>query len=869
MHSIKSAPGISSSLKRFFFSAFSALAVLNAVPMASGQGASQDPPVVGYNPTIQIIQGTLPYSQSYSVAITSPNNLPSNSSTVVSFVNTVNGFIPVGVSNATALGYVTFSPSTLTFTGPSQTQLVTVTMAVPANATPGDYGFLWKTTGWPADPTAGNDGSAINASATVVGTGTSPTVTIGTPVDGSTITVPSGGLPIDLPLTFTGSVASVLASDNITTVSVDLNGTNIALTSLTGLNSLSVSGSGKLHITAAGVYRVTAQVTNTAGTANDINVFTVGVNAPPPTVAINTPTAGSTYSIKAPGTSVTVPLTFAAQSNAGAVRTLTATLDGVPVVATITGIGAGTATGTASLIFSTANATDVGSHVLVATVTDDIGTATTTTSFTINYASPTPTIAIVTPGTATITLPSGATSTNIPFTFNTNTSAGFTVDTVGATFDGTTVAITSTTGLGSVAAVSTGTLAGVGAGTHTLTVNGVSAGVPVTASVSFTVVSAVVPPSVVINTPAAGATYTKTYCGPAVSVPLSFTGTSNVATGVITKLTATIDGTPVTVSSTTIGQKVATGTATLSISTAGTHTISVAAVDAYGTATASRTFTVTVVIPRNVCGTVFFDVNCNGVFDHGGCNYNDDDDDHRRCGGDDGGDRHSSNNYGDFGLSGATVKLINSANQVVATTTTDCKGTYCFSNVLPGSYVVSASANCGLKASSLSDLSITVTNSDVTVPAIGFGLDFVAIRGMNANGCTVNYWKTNLDKAISGRTSGIQVSCSSLNSYTKQIGCLGMKTFDRIAMKDASACMGLNSSRTYDVLNKNLIAAEYNYCKGAYINGDKTLTFLFICWGEYVSSNPGSYSSSYTTWAKNWFDAYNNSNGGKVCGPTS
>lgn len=97
---------------------------------------------------------------------------------------------------------------------------------------------------------------------------------------------------------------------------------------------------------------------------------------------------------------------------------------------------------------------------------------------------------------------------------------------------------------------------------------------------------------------------------------------------------------------------------------------------------------------------------------------------------------------------------------------------------------------------------------------------------------------------------------------------MGMSVYDNVSMKNASGFMGVNSSKPTDVLCKNLIAAEYNYAKGAYINGDKSLTFLFVCWGEYVYSNPSRYSSTYTTWAKGWFDAYNNSNGGKVCGPS-
>jgi hypothetical protein len=42
---------------------------------------------------------------------------------------------------------------------------------------------------------------------------------------------------------------------------------------------------------------------------------------------------------------------------------------------------------------------------------------------------------------------------------------------------------------------------------------------------------------------------------------------------------------------------------------------------------------------------------------------------------------------------------------------------------------------------------------------------------------------------------------------------------------------------------------------------------LFIWWGEYIVANPAKYSSSYILFAKNWFDAYNNTHGGALNGP--
>jgi hypothetical protein len=173
----------------------------------------------------------------------------------------------------------------------------------------------------------------------------------------------------------------------------------------------------------------------------------------------------------------------------------------------------------------------------------------------------------------------------------------------------------------------------------------------------------------------------------------------------------------------------------------------------------------------------------------------------------------------------------------------------------------------GLKATTTASRSITVSSSNVCVSAIGLGLNFTAIRTMTANGLTIGFWKNNLDKAISGKTNGIQVPASTLSSYTCKIGDFALTPYDNITMKSASSTMGSNSSVPKDLLSKQLIASEFNYQNAAYIGGNKNLTFVFLWWGEYVLKNSTSYSSTYLIWTKDWFDAYNNSHGGVVAGP--
>ena len=84
-----------------------------------------------------------------------------------------------------------------------------------------------------------------------------------------------------------------------------------------------------------------------------------------------------------------------------------------------------------------------------------------------------------------------------------------------------------------------------------------------------------------------------------------------------------------------------------------------------------------------------------------------------------------------------------------------------------------------------------------------------------------------------------------------------------------ASTLGYSGSNAGSLLSKQLIASELNYQAGAYIGGNRTLTFLFLWWGEYVMANQNCYSSSYTLWAKDWMDAYNNSHGGKVNGPAA
>jgi len=790
-----------------------------------------------YNPTTTQIQGQLPFSQSYTLVVTSPATAPAVTTTWQVTVNSK----PASVPDAVALSYVSFSSSSLSFTGGNQQRPVTVTMTVPMGAVPGSYGYQIKAVGWTGNPQ--NDGTSINSTVTEPPAGTPPTVIIAAPLDGAVIPAVTG-FPMTIPFSYTATVGG-LTPTPITSVSAELSsGSAVNFGSVTGIGSTIVAVAGTLTVTSPGLHTLTARATNAGGSSTDTNSFTVTVVAPPPTVVINTPTPNSTYSYRVGDAATVVPYTFTATSNAGAVRTLVAKVDGAVVAFTPSGIGSATATGSISLPYTTA-----GSHTLEVTTTDDVGTATANSNFSVTVIAPTPVIDITNPTEGQIfDIPSGQTTTNVAYRFVTTSNNGFVVDSVSANLGTNVVSGISTTGLGTASAISTGTLTGLAAGTYTLTATGVSAGINVSDAVRFTVRSSVVPPSVVINTPPAGSIYTRVSGGPALQIPLTFTGTSNTPGGVITQLRASLGTTQLTVTPTNLNTAVAQGAATMTVSNAGTYTISVTAIDAYGTASATRNFSVQVVQGKNICGDTFFDVDFDGNED---------------C--------------GEFGLGGVTVKLFSATSQLLDTKTSDSGGNYSFTNLAPGTYTVTATAPSGLKGTTSLSRSVTISassgtyncgqSSTVCVSKFGFGLDFAALRPMTANGYTIGYWKNNIDKALDCKTAGTQVSKATLTAYTAKIGDFALSPYDCISMKTASSTMGYNGSNSISLLSKQLIASEYNYQNGAYINGNKTLTMLFIWWGEYILANPSKYSSSYVIFAKNWFDAYNNTHGGAINGP--
>lgn len=841
-----------------FLSSYTKLAgMIFAVCAVLGGGllrAQEDPPggpyKIVYNPNSLLpVQGEAPLHYEYVLSVTSPSVLPIGSTTIT--LNRVATTAPAGVDVATASSFLKFSTPTLVFSGPNESQNVTVTVDIPTGTAEGSFAYFISTSGWPGGLNILDAGTNINMIVLPPSGLQAPSVSINSPAVNATFTYTRGGAAVSVPisvrgeatdnapvLTLTATISAVDAAGSTTVPSTPLN------LVLTGAGTQLAVGAVDYPANQPGVYTITATATNLVGTSTTSSTFIVTEVIPPPTVDITVP-PDATYTYYLGSPALVIPYTFEGRSLSDGITGLTATLNGSPVTFTATNLGEAVATGTGVFNLSTG-----GHYKLVVTATDDIGTATDFTEFDIVVVRPTPTIVINDPLNGTVlTHTTGTPNLNVPFTFTTTTSDNFTVDAVRATLDGAPLPITTITpGLGtSTVVAAAGTMAGVAPGTHTLVAYGTSGGIEVTTSIQFTIKEvsppANTPPTVVINSPAPNATFTvgsSGGCGGGVSlsIPLTFTGTSTSADAVITKLTAKVDSTVLTVSSTNLNQKTANGSATMKITKAGTHTITVTATDKYGTATATQTFTVVVSNTKyTVKGTVFFDVNFDGGFD-----------------------------TFEYGLAGVGVKLTDTSGRTLATTTTACDGTYKFT-ILPGSYLVTVAGLKGMALTTLNDHPITVSNANVTAPNTGYGLKFADIKTLCANGYTIGYWKNNIDKALAGKCNGVQVSAKTLKAYTCTINGLALDPFKDLTMSTASSTMSSTSSTPSKLLAKQLVASEYNYANGALIGGSRTLTYAFVYYAEYVLKNSSSYSSSYVLWVKDWCDAYNNSHGGKVLGP--
>ena len=140
-------------LSRPFFVALCALASV-AAPYGAWASTKLSSPV-NYNPTVgaKIVEGTAPHNESYDLTVTSPAGTPALGSANYPVTVSFNVQVTATPDNdtVTPLGFVTISPSSLTFTGPGQQQAVTVTCNYPAGAAVGGYSYQITTSASPTD----------------------------------------------------------------------------------------------------------------------------------------------------------------------------------------------------------------------------------------------------------------------------------------------------------------------------------------------------------------------------------------------------------------------------------------------------------------------------------------------------------------------------------------------------------------------------------------------------------------------------------------------------------------------------------------------------------------------------------------------
>lgn len=209
-----------------------------------------------------------------------------------------------------------------------------------------------------------------------------------------------------------------------------------------------------------------------------------------------------------------------------------------------------------------------------------------------------PTVLITTPADgATLTYTPASGPLQVPFTFVAASADSTPVLSVDADLNGVAIPVTAG-GLNSTSATGSGTLSITAGGLYTLRARASNNAATGSDSIEFNVVVNAPAPTVTPTAPANGASYSFTL-GQTLSVNYGFT--ANSAFGGITNLSATLNGTPITLGSVTgLNTGSASASGTLGITSAGTYTLVYTGTNAVGSATATVTFTVTGVTPPPV-----------------------------------------------------------------------------------------------------------------------------------------------------------------------------------------------------------------------------------------------------------------------------
>jgi len=445
--------------------------------------------LINYTPPVRDIEGEQPFTYSYSISIGSifftaqpgPLTVPLE---IISLAR------PDGVSEATALSFISLSQNTLSFSGAAglgAPQNLTVNINVPEGFSAGDYAYRIKTGAWPGGLLVGDNGTMINMRVIDPGAvALPPVVTITSPADQSHFTYNPLEGPLVVPFTFEATSEGTFP---ILNVDADLNNTAVATTA-TGLGTNTVNASGSLTIISGGLYTLRARASNAEETSADSIEFTVDVVAPPPTIAVVQPSNNASYTYTLGGPAVQVPVNFTVNSLYGGITAVGATLNGSPLTnLTVSGLGTLQATGSATL-----NITTPGAYTLVYSGSTAAGSAAPkTVNFTVTGAQPLPTVTITQPAPGLIVnRTTGSPASQVPFTFQATTTFG-TIQSVTVTLNGTPVSAT-VGGLGTANATGSGTLSVTTSGSYTLAVTASNGAANASDARSFAVVETAPPP---------------------------------------------------------------------------------------------------------------------------------------------------------------------------------------------------------------------------------------------------------------------------------------------------------------------------------------------------------------------------------------
>lgn len=205
-----------------------------------------------------------------------------------------------------------------------------------------------------------------------------------------------------------------------------------------------------------------------------------------------------------------------------------------------------------------------------------------------------PLVSLLSPADRTLyTYAAGGPPAAVNVSFTASASAASPIISIDADISGVAVPLT-VTGVGTAAATGQGTLLISQPGIYSVQARAVNNVGTSTAAAEITVNVVAGPPTVAIAAPLQGGSHTL-FPGTPLLVPFSFSAAS--AYGGITSLTATLNGVPVALSPVGLDTLNASATGNLSIQTSGSALLTVTATDRNGTATASRTFTVTSAVP--------------------------------------------------------------------------------------------------------------------------------------------------------------------------------------------------------------------------------------------------------------------------------